>query len=337
MTRQIRNCAMLLSALLFICFAPATTAQQRHIEYPTYYTHVNGLNLAYQDFGNPNDEAVLLVMGLGAQLIHWPDDLVLSLVEQGFRVIRYDNRDAGWSGKLHDAGTPGVMALLRYKLGLSVGAPYTLEDMASDGIGLLDHLNIKQAHVAGVSMGGMIAQIMAANYPERITTLTSIMSTSGDPSLAQGSTQPGLKSQDGLSREEIITENATFATKIDGTVAELSLEEWKTNMARSFDRAHYPEGFGRQILAIIDSGDRVELLKTIKQPTLVIHGTADTLIPPSGGEHTAELVNNAKLKLIEGMGHYMDRVSRPIVIAEMLSLLNNNREQQVSLANDQGN
>lgn len=306
-----------------------TLASDRGLEYPTYFTNVNGLGLAYQDFGDPDDDAVLLIMGLGAQLIHWPDDLVLGLVEQGYRVIRYDNRDAGLSGKLHHEGTPGLFELIKYKLGLPVGAPYSLADMASDGIGLLDQLGIEKAHVAGVSMGGMIAQIMAAQYPDRIQTLTSIMSTSGDPDLPQGSTQPGLKDQAGLSRDEIITQNAKFATQIDGSVAELTLEQWKKNMGRSYDRAHYPAGFGRQILAIIDSGDRVDLLKTVQQPTVVIHGKEDTLIPYQGAEHTAKLVQNAKLVLLDGMGHFMDDVNRPKILAEMTTLFNDHRYQPV--------
>ena len=311
--------------IFLVILTYAASSQARHLEYPTYYTSVNGLSVAYQEFGDRQNDTVLLVMGLGGQLIHWPDDLVLGLVEQGYHVVRYDNRDAGWSGKLYSAITPGWLTLLKYKLGIALNAPYSLADMASDGMGLLSQLGIQKAHVVGLSMGGMIAQIMAADYPERVTTLTSIMSTSGDPNLPAGSVQPSLKDQDGLSREQIISQNAHFSTLIDGTAAPLSLEDWKRNAARSFDRAYYPDGVGRQIMAIISSGDRVELLKTLSQPTLVIHGKKDNLIPLEGGEHTAELVKNSKLILLDGMGHYIDAVNLPKVLSAISDFLNAQR------------
>ena len=145
---------------------------ERHPEFPTYFANSNGISIAYQDFGDPNDETVLLVMGLGAQLIHWNDDFVMKLVDAGYRVIRFDNRDMGLSEKFYDEPTIGIITGIRYKLGLSLNAPYHLDDMAADGIGLLDHLKIDKAHIAGVSMGGMIAQIMAGKYPDRVLSLT---------------------------------------------------------------------------------------------------------------------------------------------------------------------
>jgi len=290
----------------------------QHTEYPTYYAHVNGVRLAYQDFGNSNDTAILLVMGLGGQLIHWEDDFVLSLVKQGFRVIRYDNRDSGWSSKFYDHDTPGVFTLLRYKLGLPLGAPYLLDDMAADGIALLNHLSIEQAHVAGMSMGGMIAQIMAANNPKRVITLTSIMSTSGDPHLPEGELQPSLESVDGLNRTQIIQSRAAFAQQIDGSLAELSEAQWLQRMARGYDRSYYPDGTARQLWAIGDSGDRSQLLKKIEQPSLVVHGTDDPLISVQGAKHTAEMIKNSKLVLVDGMGHFLDKISEQKLLNEML-------------------
>ncbi|GGZ97883.1 alpha/beta hydrolase [Arenicella chitinivorans] len=300
---------------------PAETLELvRHTEYPTYYAHVNGVRIAYQEFGKPQDDAVLLVMGLGGQLIHWEDSFVFSLVEQGYRVIRFDNRDSGWSSKFHQQGAPGAFTLLKYKLGLPLGAPYRLDDMADDAIALLDHLGIEQAHIAGISMGGMIAQLMAAHHPERVTTLTSIMSTSSDPDLPSGTLQPSLENLDGMSRTEVIVSRAQFAQQIDGDVAELSTQAWQQRMTRSYDRAHYPDGTARQLWAIADSGDRVDLLKQIKLPTLVVHGTADNLIPLQAGQHTAELITDSKFVALEGMGHFIDSQNEPLLIDEMLDL-----------------
>ena len=175
-----RHFVLLSLLLVSVCTSNyAIASEARHIEYPTYTAHANGLSIAYQDFGQATNGTILLVMGLGAQLITWNDEIVHGLVEGGYRVIRFDNRDIGWSEKLYDLPTPGVTTLLRFKLGLPLGAPYKLDDMAADAIGLLDALEVERAHVVGVSMGGMIAQIMAAKYPDRVATLTSIMSTSG--------------------------------------------------------------------------------------------------------------------------------------------------------------
>lgn len=297
----------------------AQAYQDRPTEYPTYTAHVNGISIAYQDFGDPKNDTILLVMGLGGQLIHWDDDLVFKLVDAGYRVIRFDNRDAGWSEKFNGAPTPGIITGIRYKLGMPLNSPYKLNDMAADANALLQYLEIERAHVVGMSMGGMIAQIMAARYPERVASLTSIMSTTSAPHLPQGSIEFEPRSGP-ITRESAIENSLKVTRLIDGTVAELSDDEWRRAIARGYDRAHYGEGFDRQLWAIIDSGDRVELLKTVKQPTVVIHGKEDPLIPYQGGEHTAELVENSKLVLIDGMGHYLDRVSKPKVIAEILEV-----------------
>ncbi|MFT5574089.1 MAG: pimeloyl-ACP methyl ester carboxylesterase [Cryomorphaceae bacterium] len=311
----------LLSLLLFSVSAWA--ANDRHIEYPTYSAHANGLSIAYQDFGDPKNETVLLIMGLGAQLIHWNDEFVLSLVNEGFRVIRFDNRDAGWSQYLSEEATPGMVTLLRYKLGISLGAPYKLDDMAADAMGLLDQLNIKQAHIVGASMGGMIAQIVAADYPARTLSLTSIMSTSGAAHLPQSELDVGPRDRSEMSRAEILDGSIAVIRSLVGSATQLSDEEIRTSQARGYDRARNDAGFSRQLWAIMDSGDRVEKLQTITAPTLVVHGKDDRLIPYQGGEHTAELIPNSKLLLLDGMGHYMGPSDSQPIVDAMMRLIKN--------------
>lgn len=306
---------LLLSLLLSILVSTVTAK-----EYPTHSTHANGISIAYQDFGDKNNEVVILVMGLGAQLIHWDDDLVLGLVNAGYRVIRFDNRDAGWSQKMYQGGEPGFMTGIRHKLGWSLNAPYKLDDMAADVIGLMDSLGIQQANLVGASMGGMISQIAAAQYPDRVKTLTSIMSTSGAAHLPEGTIEVQFRSED-LSREQVINNSIAFWKQLDAGRSNYTQEQWFARTARGYDRMYYPPGFARQIWAILDSGDRVELLKTIKQPTLVIHGSADALLPPAGGQHTAELVQGSRYVEIEGMGHSLDDTSRTQALGEILSLL----------------
>ena len=312
--------ALVLASMCYLPQAVSNETETRHIEYPTYFTHANGITIAYQDFGDPQDEVILLIMGLGGQLIHWNDNFVMALVNSGYRVIRFDNRDIGLSEKLLDAPVPGLFTYLRFQLGLSLKAPYKLNDMAADGIALLDNLGIDQAHVVGMSMGGMIAQIMAANYPDKIKSLTSIMSTTSAPHLPAGTLQVDFRDREGLSRDEIIAESVKFGQAIDGSVAELSADSWWAIMARAYDRSHYDDGFSRQLWAILDSGDRVELLKSVTQPTLVVHGKEDTLLPYQAGEHTAELIQGARLVLLDGMGHYIDKVSASRIIAEIVAL-----------------
>lgn len=309
-----------LAVLLLLGSGQANAERREQIEYPTYYAHVNGLSIAYQEFGDPESETILLVMGLGGQLIHWDDDIVWSLVDAGFHVIRFDNRDAGWSSKLYKEDTPGILTGIRYKLGMGLGSPYKLDDMAADAHALLEHLTVERAHVVGMSMGGMIAQIMAARYPERVKTLTSIMSSSGAEHLPMGSVGLDPDQKQNQNREEAIAGTANIGQQLDGTVAELTEQQWKVIGARSYDRSHYPDGFSRQLWAILDSGDRIDLLKSIKQPTLVIHGKADYLIPMEHGEHTAESVAGSRLVLIEGMGHFLDALNKPLVIDEIVKI-----------------
>lgn len=319
---------IILVALIFCTFNTVTvqakydqTELKQVQEYPTYFAHSNGISIAYQDFGDKNNEAILLVMGLGGQLIHWDDDFVAALVDSGYRVIRFDNRDVGLSEKFYKESTPGLFTGLRYKLGMSLNAPYKLSDMAADGIGLLDHLEIKQAHVAGVSMGGMIAQLMASNYPDRILSLTSIMSTSGAKHLPEGTLKIEDRDRENLSREEIVQLGILTMKAIYAKESNQPEEYWYRRSARGYDRSHYDEGFARQFWAIVDSGDRVDELKSITQPTIVIHGKIDPLIPIEHGRHTAETIVNAEFVEIDDMGHYMASEHHQRVLDAMLPIM----------------
>ena len=309
--------------LLFVIGAglslTAYSNTDRHIEYPTYSAHVNNISIAYQDFGEPTKGTILLVMGLGAQMIVWDDQIVNGFVDAGYRVIRFDNRDVGWSQKFDESSTPGLMTGVRFKLGMSLGAPYKLDDMAKDAHELLNHLNVKRAHVVGVSMGGMIAQIMAAKYPEQVASLTSIMSTSGAEHLPTTELDIDFSAR-GETRDEIITATAELVQQFGGSAATEDKDELYKRIARTFDRSYYPDGTARQFWAILDSGDRVELLKTIKQPSLVMHGTEDTLVMIEGGRHTAELIKGSKFVALEGMGHNIDQLNLPIIVNEVLKL-----------------
>lgn len=305
--------------LLLLLSFTAFGYDDRPKEYPTYTAHVNEISIAYQDFGDPADDTILLIMGLGGQLTAWDDEMVLALVDAGYRVVRFDNRDIGWSEKFYDAPTPGWITGIRFRLGMSLNSPYKLDDMAADSYALLQYLQIDRAHVVGLSMGGMIAQIMAARYPDRVISLTSIMSTSSAEHLPQGTVQLSFVS-DSKVREDVIKNSVELLKSIDGTSAPRSHQEWYKALARSYDRSHYADGTARQFWAIVDSGDRVELLKTITQPALVIHGKEDPLIPYQGGEHTAELIPGARLVLLESMGHYIDRISQVRIINEIVTL-----------------
>jgi len=225
---------------LLLLFTPVLTPsawayQERPAEFPTYTAHVNGISIAYQDFGNPANDTILLVMGLGGQLIHWDNNIVTQLVDAGYRVVRFDNRDAGWSEKFYNAPTPGLTTALRFKLGMPLNSPYKLNDMAADANALLEYLGVKRAHVVGMSMGGMIAQIMAAKYTERVVSLTSIMSTTSAAHLPQGSIQ--LEPRSGqITRAEHIARSVKIAKLVDGNIAEPTEEEWIKMIARGHPR-----------------------------------------------------------------------------------------------------
>ena len=270
-------------------------------------TQANGIEIEYETFGNEADPAVLLVMGLGAQLTLWPIELVDALVAKGFRVIRYDNRDIGLSTKFDEAGVPDIAAVTMARIqGRKPEVPYTLDDMAADGVALLDALGIARAHVVGASMGGMIAQLIAATYPERVLTLTSIMSTTGNPAVppAKPEAMAVLMQRPSGTDEETMVEFGTTAARTIGSPGyPFDEERARDRVRRDYRRSFSPTGFARQMAAIVAGGDRREALKSITAPTLVIHGDGDPLVPVEGGRDTAASIAGAELKVIPGMGH----------------------------------
>jgi pimeloyl-ACP methyl ester carboxylesterase len=270
------------------------------------------IELAHEHFGDPADPPVLLIMGLGTQMLGWHPDFCALLVERGLHVIRFDNRDVGLSTHLHDAPRPDVAAA--YAGDLS-SASYTLWDTADDTIGLLDELGIERAHVVGASMGGMIGQALAIAHAPRVATLTSIMSTTGDP-LVGGSTEAAtaaLLAPPARTREQAI-ERALSGARVIGSPGLVDEAAVAERAGASFDRAHDPDGVGRQLVAIVATGDRTEQLRSVSVPTLVIHGTVDPLVAPSGGEATAAAIPGARLELIDGMGHDLPRSKWPQIV-----------------------
>lgn len=279
----------------------------------------NGITIEYETFGEPSDPTVLLIMGLGMQLIAWPELFCRDIAARGFHVIRYDNRDTGFSTKFKNERTPGVASLvLRSLLRLPIRVPYTLRDMAADAAGLLTALDVTTAHVVGASMGGMIAQNFAVQYPARTRTLTSIMSTSGHRSL------PGAdplvsrhifrsRPADG-SREAVIAHNIRTIELIGSPAYPVDEETLREMSSLSFDRCYFPSGFVRHVAAIIEDGDRRDRLQQITAPTLVLHGREDSLVPLAGGIDTAEHVDGARLEVIDGMGHNLPEPLWPRLI-----------------------
>lgn len=269
---------------------------------------IGDLHLYYEDWGKPDDPVILLIMGLGAQLVAWPDELVQMLVEGGYRVIRYDNRDVGLSAKIKNKERfqPIRNAYVRAKLGFKVRAPYTLRDMADDAVALLDALNIERAHVVGASMGGMIAQLIAALHGERVLSLVSLMSSSGAPWLPSGKLQLLLRmvTKPPSTEKDVLLAHYMKTMRMMGSPGfPMSREEMRARTLRWIERAYHPAGTARQMLAILATGSRVKYLRRIQVPSLVIHGKADPLVPASHGKHTARCIPGAKLELIPGMGH----------------------------------
>jgi pimeloyl-ACP methyl ester carboxylesterase len=264
---------------------------------------VNGVEIYHDTIGDPADPTMLLIMGLGTQMIGWDIELCRALADRGFHVVRYDNRDVGLSTHLdHEVDLMGLLGM--FGGADPVAVPYLLGDMAQDATGLLDHLGVDRAHMVGVSMGGMIAQILAIEHPERVATLTSIMSTTGEPDVGLPTAEAiqELLAPPATTRDET---QATFVrhAHVWGSPAFIDEERLRTISGAAYDRANDPMGGARQLAAILASGSRADGLRNLTVPTLVVHGTDDKLVQPSGGERTAELVPGAKLLKIEGMGH----------------------------------
>lgn len=267
----------------------------------------NGLELFYDEHGAADAPPMLLVMGLGAQMTLWPTELVEALAMRGFRVIRFDNRDIGLSHKFEGAKAPGMLRQMIFsRLGLPPKVPYSLSDMAADGASVLDALSIRQAHVVGASMGGMIAQLMAINHPDKLISMTSIMSTTGDPKLPQADKQAikaligPLKSMD---EDYLVERGKQIALAIGSPGYRPDLDRLEKRVRDGVQRSVYPAGMPRQIAAIIDDGDRTERLKSVTTPTLVLHGEDDPLVKLDGGKATAAAIPGAVLKTFKGWGH----------------------------------
>ena len=280
---------------------------------PEQFCDVNGgITLCYETFGDPQDPAALLIMGLGTQMVAWQQDFCQKLAARGLYVVRFDNRDIGRSTHLKGPA-PSFAQLLRSS---GEAARYTLADMAQDMVGLLDRLELASAHVIGASMGGMIAQTLAARHPVRVRSLVSIMSSTG----GRWGGRPALRSypiflrQAPLEREAFIEHATRLFARIGSRGMPQDVEGVREIAARSYDRELDRTGAGRQLAAIVASGDRTAELKRITAPTLVIHGSADPLISPSGGRATARAIPGAKLTMIEGMGHDLPRVLWPRLI-----------------------
>lgn len=279
--------------------------------------HANGIELEYETFGRAEDPALLLVMGLGAQMILWHEEFCDALAARGLHVVRFDNRDVGRSTWLEEAGMPDVLAALAATgQGQPVRAAYQLRDMAADAAGLLDALDIAAAHVAGASMGGMIAQTLAIEHPTRVRTLTSIMSTTGHPDLpaATPTAMAALLTPAPTEREAAIERSVELWRTIGSPGYPVDEDEIRAQAARAFDRGANPAGVARQLVAILASGHRRDALGAVRAPTLVIHGADDPLIPEAAGRDTAASVPDADLLLIEGMGHDLPRALWPRIV-----------------------
>jgi pimeloyl-ACP methyl ester carboxylesterase len=273
---------------------------------PPQMARANGIDLCYEIFGSPDAEPMLLIMGLGAQMILWDDEFCRQLAARGFRVIRFDNRDIGKSSKMTGGKPLKPLELLKLRfLKIPVAAPYRLRDMADDTVGLMDVLGIKSAHLVGASMGGMIAQEIAIIHPQRVRSLTSIMSTTGNPKVPPPTREASamLMAPPPATKEEFFERFAQTWKVL--RVGSFPLDEAKDRerAERIFARGLNPAGVGRQLRAILASGNRKERLRAVKAPTLVIHGTVDPLVRPEGGKDTAASIPGAKLMMVDGMGH----------------------------------
>jgi len=268
---------------------------------------VNGLEIYYEQTGPEGGAPIVLIMGLGAQMTLWPDELVMDLAGRGFRVTRFDNRDIGLSQKLGHHGLPDLGAMMAAAMmGGPVKAPYTLHDMAADAAGLMDHLGIAKAHWVGASMGGMIAQILAATRPERTQSLVSIMSSTGRPGLppAEPHVMAALMTPPPSGEREVVINHLINLNKVIGSPGyPADLARARETYGRQVDRSVYPEGSARQMAAIVASTGRHELTEKIAVPTLVIHGADDALVPLAHGQDTANSIKGARIEIIPGMGH----------------------------------
>jgi pimeloyl-ACP methyl ester carboxylesterase len=284
---------------------------------PPRIARANGINICYEIFGEASAEPMLLIMGLGGQMVLWDDAFCEQIAVRGFRVIRFDNRDVGQSSKLTGGKRLTWLELLKLRfLKIPVMAPYTLRDMAEDTIALMDVLGIRTAHMVGASMGGMIAQEIAITFPERVRSLISMMSTTGNPKLPQPTREAIsiFMAPPPRSRDEYIArfERNSKVLRAGRFPEDEALD--RSRAERVFDRGLNPAGIGRQIRAVLASGSRKERLRKVKAPTLVIHGTADPLVDPKAAQDTAVSIPGAKLMMVQGMGHALPMAIWPEII-----------------------
>lgn len=267
----------------------------------------NGISIEVQEHGLREHPAVLLIMGLGMQLVAWPPAVIEPLVQSGYRVITFDNRDIGLSEHFDHCGKPNIVwASIKRKLGLKIQSPYGLPDMARDALGVLDALDIKQAHIVGASMGGMIAQHVVVQAPERALSLTSIMSSSGAPGLpdAKPAVLRALLSRPASTQIDDITAHYVKLFGVIGSRAfPVDPQLLRERIRFGIERSHHPDGTLRQMMAIAADDQRHYLLKHINTPTLVIHGLTDVLVPPAHGRDTTQRISGSRFVGVEGMGH----------------------------------
>ena len=277
---------------------------------------VNGIEIAYQEAGDPAGEPLLLVMGLATQMLGWDEDLCAMLAERGFRVVRFDNRDIGRSTKIEEAGLPKRTDML---LGRRRSAPYLLPDMAADTVGLMDHLGIDSAHLVGASMGGMIAQTVAIDHRDRARSLVSIMSTTGNRWLGLPTWKAfgTLIARPGAGREETIEHTVSVFRIIGSPAYPMDEARFRELAGASYDRSHSRAGVARQLHAITASGDRTPALERLRLPATILHGGSDPLIRPRAGRATARAIRDSRLRIFDGMGHDLPRQLWPELVEEI--------------------
>ena len=333
--RAIANRASTLAKCLDITsqFFNANQAQSKHMP----FFHSKSLQIYFEQHGARSDPPVLLIHGIGCQLVQWPDTFVQGFVSAGYRVLLLDNRDVGLSAKLDDLGTPDVMQLMAALLagGQTSGetgaapaaaAPYSITDMAADAVALLDHLGQAGAHVIGVSMGGMIAQQMAIQFPGRVFSLTSIMSSSGAAGLPQA--EPAAAAA--LVTPATAADRATVVAQMHNTWNIIGGPHYESDVCgigrlagAAFDRCYHPTGFNRQLAAIVTDVHRANDLAKVQAPTLVVHGDADPLVPLAAGRDTAARIPGAELHVVENMGHDLPEPLIPALVATITAHLGN--------------
>ncbi|MBI4766230.1 MAG: alpha/beta hydrolase [Deltaproteobacteria bacterium] len=276
----------------------------------------NGIEIEYDTFGDRTSPPILLIMGLGGQMIAWEEDFCKQLVNKGFYVTRFDNRDIGLSTKIEEAGVPDIMEALTASMqGKKVQSFYSLDDMANDAIGLLDTLGIKKAHICGASMGAAITQVIGYSHPSRVLSLITIMGSTGNPKLplAKPEAMQFLMTPAPVEREAFI-EHGIKMWKVLNASFPFDEADTRKRMAASYDRSFYPQGIARQLMAIMANGNRKPRLASVTAPTLVIHGAEDPLVPVEGGKDTAEAIPGARLLIIDKMGHSLPKEAWPQIV-----------------------